>query len=606
MATSGTDTSATPESFARIAKYRSLLGQVPDAEVAEEVNVPVEDVKAFRRAHNIPAFLRPAPGVTPPMVAPRRDGAPQAPAPQPPSVLRRRVGEDGVLETVFRLPPLAVTPAPAPPPEPDRPEPTASPLERFRDQLGTVADLAIAKQAGVSRYDVGDYRRSLGIAPYTGHLLTGRRSAETAAEEPTADAPVRAEGGPSPAAEKVAPVSPIEAFRDLLGTVPDEVVAQRAGVERTTVGDYRRRLSIPAYTGHRGAGAATRRSRGADAAVVEAAPSQAPIVAEAPVETAPATVHTNAGASTEAPARSGKLDAFVQLIGRESDSAVAKLAGVTAGGVRAYRQRHGIPTPSSAVVGAPAVPTPTPEVVPAAPKKMTARPGASDAKPTAPVAVLAAEVASVERPAEAARRGPGRPSKVEAFRHLVGVLTDEEVAKLAGTEPKRVAHFRQRHGIAAGGLAELREVIPAAKVAEAAPVVEKAPVARAEAVAVAEPATPVATAEAVEAASTAVVIEEVEAEVVPQQSPVSPAAEAKERLAAPPAEAPASPTPASTPVTPIHAFRVVGEARGERRRFVVVGEHIGAAAMVALRALGERGDGPWRIVSISAMYELLG
>ena len=82
MATSGNDSVPVPESYARIEKYRSLLGRNPDAEVADGIGVPVEDIKAYRRRYNIPAFLRPAPGVAPTTVAPRPASAPTAPTPE--------------------------------------------------------------------------------------------------------------------------------------------------------------------------------------------------------------------------------------------------------------------------------------------------------------------------------------------------------------------------------------------------------------------------------------------------------------------------------------------------------------------------------------------
>ena len=53
------------------------------------------------------------------------------------------------------------------------------------------------------------------------------------------------------------------------------------------------------------------------------------------------------------------------------------------------------------------------------------------------------------------------------------------------------------------------------------------------------------------------------------------------------------------------AFRVVAEARGERRRFIVVGEHIGEAAMTAVRALRERDDGPWTVQVVNVLAEAL-
>jgi len=41
-----------------------------------------------------------------------------------------------------------------------------------------------------------------------------------------------------------------------------------------------------------------------------------------------------------------------------------------------------------------------------------------------------------------------KPSRIDAVRHLVGVLTDAEVAAKAGVTSSAVHQYRQRHGIA--------------------------------------------------------------------------------------------------------------------------------------------------------------
>src|SRR5262245_66328489 len=42
---------------------------------------------------------------------------------------------------------------------------------------------------------------------------------------------------------------------------------------------------------------------------------------------------------------------------------------------------------------------------------------------------------------------PVKPSRIDAVRHLVGVLTDAEVAAKAGVTSSAVHQYRQRHGI---------------------------------------------------------------------------------------------------------------------------------------------------------------
>lgn len=50
---------------------------------------------------------------------------------------------------------------------------------------------------------------------------------------------------------------------------------------------------------------------------------------------------------------------------------------------------------------------------------------------------------------------------------------------------------------------------------------------------------------------------------------------------------------------------MVAEAGGETRRFIAVGEHIGDAAMTAVRALAERDDGPWTVRLVKVLEEAL-
>lgn len=114
-------------------------------------------------------------------------------------------------------------------------------------------------------------------------------------------------------------------FQALLGAVPDQQIADLAGVSRALVVAYRKRLGVAAYTGHRNP------------------PDQRP------------------AAPADFRGRRSALDPFVDQLGRIPDAEIARLAGVTAENVRAYRARRGIPPASEAPVPSaetPAVPTP--------------------------------------------------------------------------------------------------------------------------------------------------------------------------------------------------------------------------------------------------------
>ncbi|TNE88254.1 MAG: hypothetical protein EP330_15125 [Deltaproteobacteria bacterium] len=89
----------------------------------------------------------------------------------------------------------------------------------------------------------------------------------------------------------------LEPHKELLGTVPDDVVAEKAGVSRRTVANYRAKLGIAGYRGPR------RRKK-----------------------------------------RTSAIDEFAHLLGTQPDAAIAELAGVSGNAVRAYRVRRGIPS----------------------------------------------------------------------------------------------------------------------------------------------------------------------------------------------------------------------------------------------------------------------
>lgn len=96
----------------------------------------------------------------------------------------------------------------------------------------------------------------------------------------------------------------LDTLRDRLGKVPDRQIAELAGVSRTLVVNYRKRLGIAPYQGHK-----------------PVAGSDVP--------------RTFRG-------RPSALDPFTDLLGKVPDAEVARRAGVTAENVRTYRQRRSI------------------------------------------------------------------------------------------------------------------------------------------------------------------------------------------------------------------------------------------------------------------------
>lgn len=157
-------------------------------------------------------------------------------------------------------------------------------------------------------------------------------------------------------------------FRAKLGKVPDQQIAEQAGVSRTLVVNYRKKLGIGAYQGHK---------------TLPAAPP--PVV-----ETTPAKAFRG---------RRSALDEYMDVLGKLPDADIAKMAGVTAENVRTYRNRRGIAATWQPAPGRPdviAVPTapppapapaPVPAPVPApAPKATRARKPAAAPVPVEPPA----------------------------------------------------------------------------------------------------------------------------------------------------------------------------------------------------------------------------
>lgn len=194
---------------------------------------------------------------------------------------------------------------PAAPPVPRKaPKKSASnPLDAFRDVLGTVPDDVVADRAGVSRRTVANYRARLGIAGYAGKRRRIHRT------------------------------SSIDPYVAELGTVPDHVIAAKAGVSTNAVRAYRVRREIPSWRASKREG-------------TEVEP--APVAAAAPVATATTRASSKAKAAPRAkaspkavPATSSPPVAGVAWRVRFSDGQVAVVIGTTLADAAACAERAG-------------------------------------------------------------------------------------------------------------------------------------------------------------------------------------------------------------------------------------------------------------------------
>ncbi|MDP2309274.1 MAG: hypothetical protein Q8P18_24845 [Pseudomonadota bacterium] len=168
--------------------------------------------------------------------------------------------------------------------------------------------------------------------------------------------------------------SVLAALRSQLGTIPDQKIADQAGVSRTLVVNYRKKLGIPAYQGHKGTTPAAQ-------AVV------------APLDSRPFR------------GRRSALDPFLRHLGTVPDAEIARLAGVTTENVRTYRQRRLItPVWHSGASPAPATVAPPGAAAPLrtarAPRRGALEAAAAGAPPSPD------PVAAAARPAGTAPRRP--------------------------------------------------------------------------------------------------------------------------------------------------------------------------------------------------------
>lgn len=438
--------------------------------------------------------------------------------------------------------------------------PGGHPLDLHRGKMGKMPDADVAAIAGVSVDEVKLYRREHNIAaflrPPPGAAWAGPgndartvrlvRPVEAGATW-AASAPASAVAPPGTA--PVASPGTLEGQRDRLGRVADQVIADELGLSRRVVGAYRRKLGIEAYDGFRftpGSRPTPTRPGGGSAP---------PARSSATPETPPAAREPGPGL---APSGRSSIDDYRALLGTVPDSKVAALAGVSRAAVAKYRARRGIAgvEPAPLILKNQDLPAP-----------------------------------ATDEPAS----GAPRPSKLDAHRAVVGVLTDREVGERVGVTPEAVRVYRKRHGIAAAWTTlapkaqmplistEPRGALPPAAVPPTAESSSEAGLPR-EPVAPAAPTPPAVTAPTPELSP----------------PPLATAAPAPAQIAPP---APMEPT--ASDVAEPRAFVVLAGRADERRRFTCVGADISQALGLAVRALAARRDGPWRVLAIRQDTEAL-
>ncbi len=301
-------------------------------------------------------------------------------------------------------------------------------------ELSTTSIFELAANYGVTASQISGAVRRTGIGDNV------RKVARPV--KPQKAAPVKAKKGRT---SKIAP------FRDLLGTVPDAVIAQKAGATVATVCRYRAQLGIAAYSKRnqtpeppKTEKKKARRGRkpGNLPSVVAAYEADLGVLTDAAIalkaNVTPGAVRSyrarlgipsatenkrTARDTSKKRRKSSKIDPYRKLVGRQPDKTIAKKAGVTISAVGEYRRRHGIPAYSTTKAKA------APKAPPAPPKKA--------------VAVVPASPPEAKKP----RKRRKARSKIDPYTADLGVLLDREIAEKAGVTPEAVRLYRTRQGI---------------------------------------------------------------------------------------------------------------------------------------------------------------
>lgn len=179
-----------------------------------------------------------------------------------------------------------------------RPAKPTDHLDEIRHLMGTMPDHEVAEKCDSTPSIVGRYRRKHGIPAYEGYKFgKGQRPPSKASDQP--------EKKKTPRRRR----SKIDAFRSQVGKIPDQVIAEKAGVSVEGVRMYRRRHSIVLEPG-------ARRRRGS---------KQSKTAAPVARRTGPPI-----------------LDSFRDQFGSVPDSEIAVMADITEAEATAYRTAHGI------------------------------------------------------------------------------------------------------------------------------------------------------------------------------------------------------------------------------------------------------------------------
>ena len=230
----------------------------------------------------------------------------------------------------------------------------------------------------------------------------------------------------SPASTTQDAAAAVDGYLDMLGTVPDSEIAAMANVSEAVVAQVREGRGVPAHVPH-------------------------------------------------------PLMRYRHMFGNVADEVIAAEAGVSRGTIGNFRRQMGLPSyrghlDAQKGVKRAKVEAVVEPVVEAAPAPAPAK-AAKAAKAAKVVEAPAPAPVKATKAAKAAKAEPGgaapRRSKLDAHAHLIGVLRDSAVAKIAGMTSESVRLYRMRTGQEAGKLLALEEAAPA-KAKKAAPAAKAA------------------------------------------------------------------------------------------------------------------------------------
>jgi hypothetical protein len=395
-----------------------LLGTIGDQALAEQIGVSRGVIGAFRRKLGIAAYegykflkgydpRRDKEATTEP--EPQAAGAPEAPtalAQEPRTVALEQLPFVHEAPAVAENEPSDTSRADsqAPPAEEVTP-PTAAIRQRSRPRskltpfthlFGTVPDISIANEAGVSKDAVRMARTRLGIPAWKGEAPVDAQAVVPAEQVKATDTARRAgrskigayatmlgtvpdstvaklahvtvaavriyrfrKGIPkwtdrrdadqepvAPAEPTPAPVNPLDAARDDLGRVPDHVIAQRYGVTVSKVGVYRRKLGIAAYEGSKFQKAYPREQRQVAEETGVATPTVIETASDAGElpEAAPRASLRLPPRKTTGQSLTQRVEAFRDELGLEPDAVVGKRHGFRQSDISVVRRKLGIPS----------------------------------------------------------------------------------------------------------------------------------------------------------------------------------------------------------------------------------------------------------------------